>query len=292
MSAPYVYAVLVDGVTRYIGKGRGQRAFDHARIAAKHNDRRACGERVRTTRFYCKLAAAIRDGRLIEVVILATFETDQDAFAVERELISEIGPEHLWNDRQGGEGFTSADSLRMWSSQEFRRAHAERTREALGKPDVKRRKSRSAAESWRDPEMRERRITGMDRTRWDPEIMERRSRAVAESWRGDAEARKRRLRGIHNLSGDALESKRQKIRASWQDPDTRARRIQSIREKNASPEGFEARSRGSRKRWADPAYREKLSAARKANWADPETRERILKGRREAKERRRSGVDE
>jgi hypothetical protein len=58
----YVYAICVDGVVRYIGKGSNGRVHFHVIEAGRINKRRARGANIdRTaTKFYGKLAEAMR----------------------------------------------------------------------------------------------------------------------------------------------------------------------------------------------------------------------------------------
>jgi hypothetical protein len=107
----YVYAIMVDGVVKYIGKGTGPRARFHRWFAVNVNRRRKRGEKVRTTKFYNRLAKALLKGAVVNYEILAWFETDDEAFAAEiAEIASRRG---LWNKHEGGWGFNSANSKRL-----------------------------------------------------------------------------------------------------------------------------------------------------------------------------------
>jgi hypothetical protein len=76
--APYVYRVLVDGVVKYIGKGRYKR-FNNC------------------------FAKAVRESRAFGVEIVKVFSTDEEAFAEEVRLIA-LHRSTLWNTYDGGQG--------------------------------------------------------------------------------------------------------------------------------------------------------------------------------------------
>lgn len=60
----YVYAITVDGIVRYIGKGRGRRLNVHLNIAKLITRRRACGEKISSSIFRerMKAGAAMKYG--------------------------------------------------------------------------------------------------------------------------------------------------------------------------------------------------------------------------------------
>ena len=63
----YVYAIYVDGIVRYIGKGSNGRVHFHVIEARRINSRRARGANTdcTATNFYRKLAEAMRHGATI-----------------------------------------------------------------------------------------------------------------------------------------------------------------------------------------------------------------------------------
>src|SRR5437660_9757486 len=81
----YVYAIQVDGVVRYIGKGSNGREHFHAIEARRINSRWARGANTNgtTTNFYRKLAEAMRHGATITEEIMIDGLTDQDANRIE-----------------------------------------------------------------------------------------------------------------------------------------------------------------------------------------------------------------
>ena len=98
----YIYGIYVDGVVRYIGKGRNGRMHFHVIEARRINSRRARGANTdRTnTKFYRKLAEAMRHGAIIAEEIMLDGLTNQRAYRIEKQKIEELHkqkPDQLWN---------------------------------------------------------------------------------------------------------------------------------------------------------------------------------------------------
>jgi hypothetical protein len=98
----YVYAIYVDGVARYIGKGSNGRMHFHVIEARRINSRRARGANTdRTaTKFYRKLAKAMRHGATITEKIMLDGLTNQRAHRIEKQKIEELHKlkqDQLWN---------------------------------------------------------------------------------------------------------------------------------------------------------------------------------------------------
>ena len=131
----YVYAIIVDGVTRYIGKGRGGRIKDHLRIARGLNNGRAYP----ALRVHRRLAKAIRDGSSVVVKKVLVNLADDEAFELERRAIEYADRGNLWNVADGGVGMTSDHMRSVW----LRAGHRDRM-------------SAIMARRWADPMQRER----------------------------------------------------------------------------------------------------------------------------------------
>jgi hypothetical protein len=98
----YVYALYVDGVVRYIGKGSNGRVHSHVIEARRINRRRARGANTdRTaTNFYRKLAEAMRHGATISEEMMLDGLTNQEAYRIEKQKIEELHKQkrgQLWN---------------------------------------------------------------------------------------------------------------------------------------------------------------------------------------------------
>ena len=99
-NSSYVYAIVVDGVVRYIGKGRNDRMFFHmkeARWLAKR-----CGARTNhiSPFFHRMLVRALRAGATVREMTLISELSDAEAYRVEGELIGQFHKGHagqLWN---------------------------------------------------------------------------------------------------------------------------------------------------------------------------------------------------
>lgn len=154
-AAAYVYAVLVEGETRYIGKGRGDRSGDHLKMVRSIVRRRAAGETVKVSLFYRKLTARWLEGCEIEVVVLEDGLTDEAAYEREAAIIASFSADQLWNTDAGGRGRTSCSLKRQWSAPEATEARQqarermaghhhrmiEASRDACAMPEERARKS-------------------------------------------------------------------------------------------------------------------------------------------------------
>ena len=96
----YVYVILVDGVVRYIGKGRNGRMYTHL-IEAKRSAARCNPDTSGLyPRLHRKLVEAVRAGsRITEIVIISNL-TDRTAYRIESRMIGEFHKfraGQLWN---------------------------------------------------------------------------------------------------------------------------------------------------------------------------------------------------
>lgn len=99
----YMYRSPIDGVPIYVGKGWGDRAWQHLEIAARNPEQHS------NKRFARTLAKWLREGHRIEPSIVQVFETHEEALDHEVELIrlygrSDIKTGTLFNLTDGGEG--------------------------------------------------------------------------------------------------------------------------------------------------------------------------------------------
>ena len=96
----YVYQIRVDGVLRYIGKGRNGRVYSHL-IDAKRTATRP-GVKIRNVWpfFRQQLVRAVRRGAKIQEKIVAANLTDSQAYQIEGQMIGKFHKQHsgqLWN---------------------------------------------------------------------------------------------------------------------------------------------------------------------------------------------------
>jgi hypothetical protein len=96
----YLYEIHVDGVLRYIGKGRNDRMYSHMK-AAKCTEKR-CG--VETAHLYPhlhrKLVESIRAGSKVQEIVVLGGLSDKEAYQLEKQRILEKHRDHsgqLWN---------------------------------------------------------------------------------------------------------------------------------------------------------------------------------------------------
>ena len=135
----YLYAILVDGVPRYIGKGRGGRLRDHVRIARRASE----ANTYRMCKVHRGIRAALEAGCSVVAKKLLVNLTDEVALALERSAIRSALPGTLWNVKDGGSGADLSEACRqVWKRPGYRDLHREITRAR-----------------WNDPEMRERIIS-------------------------------------------------------------------------------------------------------------------------------------
>ena len=90
----YVYQIRVDGVVRYIGKGRNGRVYSHL-IDAKRTATRP-GVKIRNVWpfFRQQLVRAVRRGAKIQEKIVAANLTDSEAYRIEGQMIGKFHKQH------------------------------------------------------------------------------------------------------------------------------------------------------------------------------------------------------
>lgn len=200
----YVYAIRVDGVVRYIGKGIGRRVHRHMNIVRSVARRRAAGEIVRTSHFYNRLTKAWLGGAEIDEIIIIEEVTNEQACKIEIKEIAERKSQ-LWNTYPGGDGgavkglrkltaeqkYRIAESNRKtWADPQLKAEHGARCKVVLLRPDVqeKIRKNKTlehnqkvsdkAKARWADPDFRAK----MRTIYTSPEFKKRRSKATKHGW--------------------------------------------------------------------------------------------------------------
>jgi hypothetical protein len=147
----YVYGLWVEGVLRYIGKGRNGRENEHVRIAKSLIKCRNRGEKPKSTYFYNKLAHAVKTGAKIETHIIVAGLFDEEAYTQEVAFIAVVRHSgQLWNLDPGGRGLRSETVKKLWQDPVSRANYLA----AAKSPERSEASCQAALESWKDPEVR------------------------------------------------------------------------------------------------------------------------------------------
>lgn len=188
----YVYKDAA-GVVRYVGKGCGNRAASHIALALALNEGR---RKERASRFTWWLAKCLRNGVAFSYDLVKTALTDDQAFELEKRLISEHKRLReggtLYNTLSGGDGFTRADAKFLSNQPETRKRKSDAVRAALAKPEVRERLRAASKEANGRPHRREQ---AREKALAEWKLPERRSAAskrAKELWADPAWAEKRR----------------------------------------------------------------------------------------------------
>jgi hypothetical protein len=96
----YIYAIHVDGVLRYIGKGTNGRMYDHMKEVRQRLTRKFKLKNVWPL-FQRKLTEAVMKGAVIEEIVLADNLTSKQAYKLEHRHLERLvyagNREQLWN---------------------------------------------------------------------------------------------------------------------------------------------------------------------------------------------------
>ena len=96
----YVYAIHVDGVLRYIGKGTDDRMYAHMKEVSQRLTRKFKLKNV-SPFFQRKLTEAVMKGAVIEQIVLADDLTSKQAYKLEHRHLERLvyagNREQLWN---------------------------------------------------------------------------------------------------------------------------------------------------------------------------------------------------
>lgn len=118
----FVYAIVVDGEIRYIGKGSGKRHLDHMRIVRRIVRKRAAGLVGRVPMpLYEHLVSAWLDGAQIEELMIAERLSHHEAYRREQAEIQVRG-QQLWNSYRG-RGYGPRRAAWAKKTKEERKAH-------------------------------------------------------------------------------------------------------------------------------------------------------------------------
>lgn len=239
----YVYEILVGGIVRYVGKGRGVRAKSHVAMAHGINRRREAGELVRTQKFYNRLAKALKLGQEVSIRIIAEGLTSPEAFALEIDTIASHSG--LWNELPGGQGADSRHFKRIWESSEGRAKYLA----AMTSPQAIQHRKSLAELQWADQGARDK------------------NRARTKSQWEDKQFRIERLEKIRSaITPERRKDAAEKQRQLWADPEFRKKQTERIREALAEPDQKARQKLTGKKFWDRPdaaELRDRMNEARR-----------------------------
>jgi hypothetical protein len=96
----YIYGIFVDGVVRYIGKGRNGRMYTHLIEAKRTSARCPANTAHLSPRMHRKLVETVRAGSQITETVITSGLSDRAAYQLEGRIIGEFHkfrPGQLWN---------------------------------------------------------------------------------------------------------------------------------------------------------------------------------------------------
>lgn len=237
----YVYAIAVDGVVRYIGKGNGNRTKEHLRIVARLAEGLPGGPKEQVV--HRRLAKAKKAGSEIAIERISSGLTDSEAYELERvEIAKGMATGELWNLHEGGIGATSEFARAKWQDPQYRANQAaavrdprvrqrrsEAQREAQNRPDVRQRVRAAQRNAWARPECRANKVAAAERNwssqeyrdavvagrkaQWTQELRAKQSRTLSKLWSEPA----------------ARAAQRARLRAVWDDPQRKAEMLAARR---------------------------------------------------------------
>lgn len=224
----YVYAITVNGIVRYIGKGRRYRVLEHSRVARVINRRRANGERVKALPFHNKLAKAIRNGATISYKIIVQGLSDKDAYEREAAEIAAASPGALWNIKAGGEGGDGELMRRMWADLDYR-ARTLAGQEASRDEGFRQRQREAANAQWADADFRKRWLE-QHRSLWDdPDKAEQRRSLLKKVWDDPGKTERKRALVKSQWTPERRAAHAENRRLAWANQEFKARASASIR---------------------------------------------------------------
>lgn len=207
-SGAYVYAIIVDGVVRYVGKGRGSRSLSHVRtverLAKRKTDRAPSGVQ---RRLYGRLLDAFECGAKLDTAIIADGMSDDAAYQREITEIASAPAGQLWNILEGGIGITSAGAKSRWDDPEYRE-----------------RRAAAVKEMWNNnPRLREERGAAARKALAAPDVRKRISEGTKEGLTDEVLHRRRQSQLIAAKRPEVILQKSVSTKKNWTNPEYRAR---------------------------------------------------------------------
>lgn len=270
----YVYQISIDGFPRYIGKGRNGRAQAHISEAHRINRLRAAGEKIKTTRFYNGLAAALKRGADVAWSVISDGLTDAEAYELERVLIDR-SRDGLWNVLRGGVGGDPNFFREFWRNPENVEKARKLGRSIWSRPGFRERLAQ-ALKAWHSsPEFKRIRSEDMKLRFSDPMYKARHAEITRERWRKDRKTIEANLQRGRLAARQAFSAATRKL---WNDPAYRER-LCKAQKARWTPEARKQRSDLMKSRCSDPEFRASQSKKSKEVWSDPVARERMIAAR-------------
>jgi hypothetical protein len=96
----YIYAIVVDGAVRYIGKGQNGRMYTHLIEAKRTSARCPANTSHVSPRMHRKLVETVRSGSQVTETVITSGLSDRAAYQLESRIIGEFHkfrPGQLWN---------------------------------------------------------------------------------------------------------------------------------------------------------------------------------------------------
>jgi hypothetical protein len=223
----------------YVGKG----TVDLDR-ASYHWERRCVNPFLQ--RVLDKIRAA---GLVPQITIAAYMEDEEEAFAMERDLIAQYGRRDLQtgplcNLTEGGQGTGGL----KYSEERLRKK-----REQCSTPEWREMMTKIIKQAWQNPEHRKRILESQDKLRNDPTYRARLREAILKS----------RTEQVRNKISVAM-------RTNWESDEYRAKQATSRAEAHARPEEKQRKSKASKKVWTQ--HGDRIRLAIKAAKSTPERR--------------------
>lgn len=290
----YVYVFSVDGITRYVGKGIGDRLWHHERDIKRN--RKGRGRRALSA-WHKFLKKSLKLRRTIEVNIFSEQLDDIQAKEIEIKLIAETKRRHeggtLMNFTSGGDGVSSDDAKRlnsrpeikaklrnkskaMWEDPAKREHFLKVFKETQAREDIKEKRRQSIKRIWSDPEKKQAWSDGIRRKQNDPKVRAKKSKAIRQA-QSDPNIRKKMSTAQKNNWSDAAVRQRHiegLLKSYENDPDRKIRTGQQTLERWSDPEYRAYHTEKNREAASNPKRNEKISKSLHEIWKEPEHKQR------------------